>query len=261
MIDRDLPAAAVCERGDGASPYVLLCEHASNFVPAGYAGLGLPEGELGRHIGWDIGAAALARLISARLDAPLILSGYSRLLIDCNRPLGSATSIPERSEDTVVPGNSGLGAEERDRRAAAYFEPFRAMVAGALDRRARLGIPTILVGVHSFTPVYQGVRRPWEVGVLYGAAVGFGRGFVAALASEAGLVVGDNEPYRIEAGYDYTVPVHGDGRGVPAALLEVRQDLLGGEAGIGAWAERVAGALAGLAGLARVPGFARSAGS
>ena len=245
--------AAVCERGGGASPYVLLCEHASNFVPKAYGGLGLAAGDLGRHIAWDIGAAALARLLSARLDAPLILSGYSRLLIDCNRPLGTPTSIPERSEDTVVPGNVGLDQVERDRRAAAYFEPFRAMVAGELDRRAGLGVPTILVGVHSFTPVFQGVRRPWEAGVLYGEAVGFGRGFVGALAMGGGLV-GDNEPYRIEAEHDYTVPVHGDGRGVPAALLEVRQDLLGDEAGIAAWAERVAGALAGLVGHARVPG-------
>ena len=247
------PAAATAENAHGPSPYVLLCEHASNFIPARYGGLGLDEAELGRHIAWDIGAAALARLLSRRLDAPLFLSGYSRLLIDCNRPLGTATSIPERSEDTIVPGNAGLSEGERSWRAGAYFEPFRRVVAAELDRRAALAIPTILVGVHSFTPVFQGVARPWHAGVLYAGAAGFGQALVGRLAEDAELVVGDNEPYRIEPEHDYTVPVHGDGRGVPAALLEVRQDLLETVGGIAGWAERVGAVLGGVVGYARAP--------
>ena len=248
-----LPAAAACENAQGASPYVLLCEHASNAMPESYGGLGLPAAELQRHIAWDIGAAALARLLAARLNAPLILSGYSRLLIDCNRPLGTPTSIPDRSEDTVIPGNAGLSGVEREQRAATYFEPFRAMVAAELDRRAASSIPTILVGVHSFTPVFQGVARPWHAGVLYAEAAGFARALIGGLAADPALVVGDNEPYRIEPEHDYTVPVHGDGRGIPAALLEVRQDLVQSEPGIARWAERVAAVLAGLGGHARVP--------
>jgi len=255
MTPPDAPVAAVMERGQGASPYVLLCEHASNLIPVSYRGLGLPEPELRRHIAWDIGAAALARSLSAHLDAPLVLSGYSRLLIDCNRPPGTPTSIPERSEDTVIPGNAGLSRAERANREAAYFAPFRGLVAAELDRRAVLGKPTILVGVHSFTPVFQGVHRPWEAGVLYADGAGFAGAMIAGLAASGGLTVGDNEPYRIEPEHDYTIPMHGDGRGIPAALLEVRQDLLLTDVGIGAWAARVATILSSLTGHARAPQF------
>lgn len=232
---------------DGASPYVLLCEHASNYIPAHYAGLGLHGPDLGRHIAWDIGAAELARRLSRRLDAPLFLSGYSRLLIDCNRPLLTPTSIPTRSEDTEVPGNQGLTAEERERRAAAYFTPFHDRVASMLDRRQRSGTPTIVVGVHSFTPVFRGVARPWQCGVLYAAAAGFGQALVARLAADPDLNVGDNQPYQIGATTDYTVPVHGDQRGLTAALIEIRQDLLATADGIEDWAQRLAPALADVA--------------
>ncbi|MBL6078452.1 N-formylglutamate amidohydrolase [Belnapia sp. T18] len=222
---------------EGASPFVLLCEHASNHIPDSYAGLGLGPADLARHIAWDIGAAALARLLSERLDAPLFLSGYSRLLIDCNRPLGAPTSIPLRSEDTDIPGNLDLPAEEVAARQNRYFRPLHDAVAACLD--ARRGGPAIVIGVHSFTPVYQGVRRPWHAGLLYAGAAALGRGLIEALAADRALVIGDNEPYRIEPEHDYTVPVHGDARGLPAALLEVRQDLVADEAGIEAWAARL----------------------
>ena len=239
---KDVPAVTTVNE-DGRSPYVLLCEHASNYIPDHYAGLGLQEPDLRRHIAWDIGAADLSRLLSARLDAPLVLSGYSRLLIDCNRPLLTPTSIPTRSEDTEIPGNHGLPAEERERRAAAYFTPFNSRVAAMLDRRARDGTPTIVVGVHSFTPVFRNVARPWQCGVLYAAAAVFGQALVARLAAEPGLNVGDNEPYQITATTDHTVPVHGDQRGIAAALIEVRQDLLGTDDGVEEWAQRLVAAL------------------
>ncbi|MBD0273681.1 MAG: N-formylglutamate amidohydrolase [Acetobacteraceae bacterium] len=240
------PAAVTALNESGASPYVLLCEHASNHVPERYAGLGLPPRDLQRHIAWDIGAADLARGLSRRLDAPLFLSGYSRLLIDCNRPPGAPTSIPARSEDTDIPGNLGLDAGERVQRERAYFAPFHAAVARLLDRRAAEGRRTVVVGVHSFTPVFLGVSRPWLAGVLYAGAERFGRALVARLAAELGPdPVGDNEPYRIEPEeHDYTVPVHGDARGLEAALLEVRQDLIANAAEAEAWAERLAPVLA-----------------
>lgn len=249
------PPAVTALNEDGASPYVLLCEHASNHIPEAYAGLGLPPHELRRHIAWDIGAADLARELARRLDAPLVLSGYSRLLIDCNRPPGAPTSIPERSESTDIPGNRDLDARERARREAAYFAPFQAAVAGLLDRRAAEGRRTIVVGVHSFTPVFLGVARPWLVGVLYAGAAGFGRALVARLGADLGPdAVGDNEPYRIEPGeHDYTVPVHGDARGLDAALLEVRQDLIASTAEAEAWGARIAPALADVAGGRAAP--------
>ena len=243
----------MAENAGGASPYVLLCEHAANFIPVEYDRLGLDEAALRRHIAWDIGAAALARVLSRALDAPLFLSGYSRLLIDCNRPPGTPTSIPERSEDTVIPGNLALPASERARRAAAYFTPLQNMVAAELDRRTREGIPTIVLGVHSFTPVFRGMSRPWQAGVLYAGAAGFGGAFIAQLAADAALTVGDNQPYQIEREHDYTVPVHGDARSIPAALLEIRQDLLTNDTGIASWADRLVPALSALVGHASTP--------
>jgi predicted N-formylglutamate amidohydrolase len=236
------PAVTVVNEG-GSSAYVLVCEHASNHIPAEYADLGLPAYELRRHIAWDIGAAALARRLSALLDAPLFLSGISRLLIDCNRPPGAPTSIPTRSETTEIPGNRDLAPGERARRTEAYFAPFHDRIARLLDGRAAASRPAVVVGVHSFTPVFLGVPRPWHAGVLYARAAAFGRALAARLREEAGLAVGDNEPYRIEADMDYTVPVHGDARGLDAALVEVRQDLVTMAVDVEKWASRIAVAL------------------
>ena len=240
----DAPEPVTVLNPDGGSRFVLTCEHASNFIPTRYNGLGLPPSELERHIAWDIGAADLARELSRRLDAPLFLSGYSRLLIDCNRPLHSPTSIVTISEDTEISGNRDLDAREREFRAQAYFLPFQDAIARCLDRRLAAGTPTILIGVHSFTPVFRTDARRWRAGILYRNAIGLGGRLIAALRADPALEVGDNEPYRVTVETDYTVPVHGDARGIPAALIEVRQDLLGTQAGIDEWASRLTSALA-----------------
>ena len=242
------PPIVTAIREGGASPIVLVCEHASRFIPPHYAGLGLPDAELTRHIAWDIGAAALAEALSAALDAPLFLSGVSRLVIDLNRPPGVPSSIPERSEATDIPGNAGLAAAERAHRAATYFTPFQQRVAAHLDQRQAAGRRTLVVAVHSFTPVYLGVARPWHAGILYLAAASVGQTLIAALRRDPALVIGDNEPYRSCRALDYTVPVHGDDRGLPAALLEIRQDLLADAAGVAAWSDRLAAALQDAAG-------------
>ncbi|MBV8526015.1 MAG: N-formylglutamate amidohydrolase [Acetobacteraceae bacterium] len=232
----------------GSSTYVLVCEHASNYIPREYGGLGLPPQDLERHIAWDIGAAALAQQLSSLLDAPLFVSGYSRLLIDCNRPPLAPTSIPVRSEATEIPGNRDLDEAERERRAAAYFWPFQTRIARALDERAAAGRPTALLGIHSFTPIFLGVQRPWHVGVLYARAAAFSQALIAQLAADRALVVGDNQPYRVTEEEDYTVPVHGDARGIDAAGIEVRQDLLATTTskGVAEWASRLAAALSDL---------------
>lgn len=239
MID---PPAAETVNPDGKSPYVLLCEHASNHIPARYAGLGLDEAELTRHIAWDIGVAPIARALAKALDAPLVLSGYSRLLIDCNRPVGVATSIPEISETTVIPANVGISAEERQLRADSFYWPFQKEVARILDRRQAAKKRSIVFGVHSFTPVFKGVQRPWHAGILFRKAQAYGQALVAAL-QEPGLNVVANEPYRIDDGSDYTVPVHGEARGHDAVLIEIRQDLIGHADGQAQWAKRLAPAL------------------
>ncbi|MCR0981993.1 N-formylglutamate amidohydrolase [Roseomonas populi] len=240
----DWPAPVEVVNAEGAAPFVLLCEHASSHIPARYADLGLPAAELGRHIAWDIGAAELARKLSARLDAPLVLAAVSRLVIDLNRPPGVPTSIPEVSEDTAIPGNVGISAVERTHRQTVWFHPFHDAVSALLDARQAAGRRTLVVGVHSFTPRFQGMDRPWHAGVLFAGAERFGRALAAAIAADPALVVGENEPYRIEPGiYDHSIPVHGDARGLEAVLIEVRQDLLGDAAGIEEWAGRLAPAL------------------
>lgn len=234
----DPPAVTVLNAA-GRSPYVLLCEHASRYIPPRYAKLGLPEHELTRHIAWDIGAEGIARHLSKALDAPLIMSGYSRLLIDCNRPIGVPTSIPEVSETTSIPGNIGLDGEERQRRADLFYWPFQKAVMAHLDERQRKGTPTIIFGVHTFTPMFKGFQRPWHAGVLYRRSADFGERLLAELAAP-GLTLAANEPYIIEDDHDHTVPVHGEARGLEAVLIEVRQDLVAGAEGQAEWAGRLA---------------------
>ena len=163
-----LPPAVRVINEAGTSPYVLLCEHASRFIPASYGGLGLGEEDLSRHIAWDIGAAKVAFSLAALLDAPLVLAGYSRLLIDLN-------------ESTVIPGNQGISDTERAARIAQYFEPFHARVREILDERSRVGAATVVIGVHSFTPVYKGIARPWHAGILYRKSRDFGHNLATAL--------------------------------------------------------------------------------
>jgi predicted N-formylglutamate amidohydrolase len=243
MLDEliDPPAAETVNAG-GKSPYVLLCEHASNYIPARYQHLGLDAAELERHIAWDIGVAPIARVLAKALDAPLVLSGYSRLLIDCNRPIGVPTSIPEISESTRVPGNIGLSPEERSARAETFYWPFQKAVGHVLDRRQADNMPTIVFGVHSFTPVFKGIARPWHAGILFRKSHVYGEALIAAL-QEPGLNVVANEPYRIEDDADQTVPVHGEARGLDAVLIEIRQDLIAHRDGQMAWAKRLVPAL------------------
>lgn len=239
MID---PLAAETVNPEGQSHYVLLCEHASNYIPARYAGLGLDDAELQRHIAWDIGVAPIARELAQALDAPLVLSGYSRLLIDCNRPVSSRTSIPETSEVTSIPGNIGISDAERKTRADAFYWPFQKAVAHILDRRQAAKMPTIIFGVHSFTPVFKGFVRPWHAGVLFRKARAYGEALVDHL-QEPGLNIVANEPYQIDDEGDHTVPVHGEARGLDAVLIEIRQDLIAQRDGQMAWAKRLVPAL------------------
>ncbi|CCV06341.1 N-formylglutamate amidohydrolase [Mesorhizobium metallidurans STM 2683] len=241
--ERDWPAAVQILNEGGGSDIVLLCEHASNHMPAEYRQLGLDASDLQRHIAWDIGAAEVTRLLSARLDAPALLSGYSRLLIDLNRPLGTSGSIPVLSEDTEIPGNVGLDEVERERRAAIMFTPFHDRVAAHLDRRTKDGRPTLIATIHSFTPVFLGVARPWHAGVLYDRAGDFGETILAGLRRDGTLNVAANVPYVISRDADYAVPIHGDDRGIPAVLIEIRQDLLASRSGIESWVDRLAAAL------------------
>ena len=221
--------------------FVLVCDHASNAVPAHMERLGLDQAELDRHIGWDIGAATVTRSLSALLDAPAYLSGYSRLLVDCNRPVGSPTAMPAVSDGTAVPANRSISEEEATARTNAFFRPYHDAIAACLDRAIGFGAVPILVAVHSFTPVFDGFARPWEVGLLYEHDDRLVQPLKEALAAlRPGLTIGDNEPYAIVGPSDYSIPVHGQGRGLPHIEIELRQDLIATQAGAQSWAETLA---------------------
>ena len=236
-IDEPAPYAVI--NPDGASPYLLLCEHASNRIPRALGDLGLPEAERRRHIAWDIGVSALSQYLSRSLDAPLFMTNYSRLVIDCNRPLGVPSAIPEISETTDIPGNFDLTDAERQQRIDTLFTPYVDAVERRLDLLQKQGKRPIVVGVHSFTPVYFGRQRPWHAGILYGKAADFGQTLIRGLQANPALTIGDNEPYDIHPDEDYTVPVHADDRGLPGVLIEVRHDLIDTLSGVGEWSERL----------------------
>ncbi len=240
LLEPDEPPVFRVEREQGASPFFLTCDHGGRRLPRRLGDLGLPASELERHIAWDIGASAVTSLLAAALDAFAIHQTYSRLAIDCNRDPSVETSIVTVSELTEIPGNRGLSAEARRMRAAEIFEPYHRRITAELETRKAGERPTVLIAMHSFTPVFKGVARPWHVGVLYNRDPRFAHALKALLEAEGDLVVGDNEPYAISDLSDYTIPVHGERRGLPHVEIEIRQDLIAETAGQRAWADRLA---------------------
>jgi predicted N-formylglutamate amidohydrolase len=224
----------------GSSDFFLTCDHAGRAIPRRLERLGLPEHETWRHIAWDIGIGAVGKRLSQLLDAAVILQTYSRLVIDCNRDPNVASSIPEISETTEIPGNLGLGETARAARINGVFRPYHDTIAAALDRRAVAGRASILVALHSFTPVFKGVARPWHAAVLYNRDPRLARSLFEVLSAEEGLIVGQNEPYAVSDLTDYTVPVHGERRGLSHVEIEIRQDQIADPGGQAAWAERLA---------------------
>ena len=228
------------ENADSTSPFFFTCDHYGRLIPRVLGDLGVPGSELTRHIAWDIGIAGVATRLAREMNVHLIAQRYSRLVIDCNRPFTSPGSIPLISEATEIPRNGGLTAEQVNTRRRAIFMPYHARIAQALDARHTRGQPTILVSLHSFTPVYAGIARPWHIGTLYHRDTHLPPLLLQLLCAEGDLVVGDNEPYAVSDETDYTIPVHGEARGLMNTGIEIRQDLIGDPAGEKAWAERLA---------------------
>ncbi len=247
---------SVCLRGQVTEAYeqlagtmetgvLVLCDHASNRIPPEYGDLGLPPGELRRHIAWDIGAAGVARRLAARLGAPAILTRFSRLLVDPNRGLDDPTLVMRLSDGAVIPGNAHIDDAEKARRVARFWRPYDEAITQATEAFLAAGVQPVLVSVHSFTPAWRGVPRPWHAAVLYDPRdPDFSRAVLDALRREPGLVIGDNEPYRGGLPGD-TMDRHGMARGLPHVLVELRQDLVADEAGQAAWAERLERAVRG----------------
>jgi predicted N-formylglutamate amidohydrolase len=240
LLDKEEVPPVLENNTAGRSPFLLTSDHYGRSIPRRLGDLGLPAGELERHIAWDIGISGVADALSRGLDAHLIAQRYSRLVIDCNRPPDAASSIPRISEATLIPGNEGLTREAADARRQAIFDPYHRRITEVIDHRLRNNLPTVLVALHSFTPAYAGIIRPWHIGTLYHRDTRLPPRLLKLLRSETDLVVGDNEPYAVSEETDYTIPVHGEARGLMNSGIEIRQDLIAAPAGQMEWADRLA---------------------
>jgi predicted N-formylglutamate amidohydrolase len=243
LLGEDDPPVFLVERAKGSSVFLLTCDHAGRAIPHKLASLSLSQHELSTHVAWDLGVAELGRRLSARLDAFLIVHNYSRLVIDANRPPSAPDSIPTLSERTRIAANEGLSSSDARKRFEEVFQPYHRRIRDELDKRSARACPSVLVALHSFTPVYLGEARRWHVGVLYGRDTRLGRLVLAGLRKNEALVVGDNEPYAASDATDYTIVMHGEQRGIPHVELEIRQDLLASESDVQAWTERLGGVL------------------
>ena len=209
-----------------AGPLVLLGDHAGRAFPGAMSEMGLSPKDRNRHIALDLGIKELGRLLSERVNAPFVSQVYSRLVVDCNRDPATPGAMPEVSDGTTIPANLGLSQEEREERVRAIHEPYHQAIAAMLDARADAGLPTTLVALHSFTPVFGGEQRVWDAGVLHGGpGDAYGRRVLALLHERTEWVIGDNQPYAFDE-TDYTIPRHAFARQLPWLELEVRQDRL-----------------------------------
>ena len=203
-------------------PIVLVCEHASNFLPPNLNGLGLSEQQLKSHIAWDPGALGTAKLMAHNLDAALVASQVSRLMYDCNRPPHSSTAIPLTSEKQLIPGNSSLTPAAKEQRVEAYYKPFEAALTQCIDR---LVLP-LVVTIHSFTPIYLGQTRDVEIGVLYDADQRFADAFMRQAGEQPRFNIQRNQPYAPTDGVTHTLKHHALSRGLLNVMLEIRNDLI-----------------------------------
>ena len=229
----DPPPFGIVNR-DGAAHLLLVCDHASNIVPHALDRLGLPDEAFERHIGYDIGAAGVCRRMSESLDAQLVLAGFSRLIVDLNRPPGHPESIVETIDHTSVPGNSGLSDDDRRNRRRELFEPYHDAVNRALARLWERGTAPALFSVHSFSPRFGDTPRPWDVGVLWNRDPRIAVPLMEKLEAR-GLNVGDNEPYSGQH-LAYTIDMHGAAAGIANCVVEINQEQVREEAGIVRWA-------------------------
>ncbi len=234
------PAPFVVLEEHGSAPVIIVCDHASRAIPSGLNRLGLAELPSWQHIAWDIGAGELARGLAHALDAPAVLAGHSRLVVDCNRSPDDPEAFRKESDGWVIPGNQQLTDEQRRVRLGACFDPYHDCIAAFLGGFRARGIVPILIAVHSFSPTLAGNVRPWHAGVLWDHDEANARRLLAGLRAQKGLVIGDNEPYSGKHPANYTIDRHAKGNGLPHLCIEVRQDLLSSPAGIERWVRLLA---------------------
>lgn len=237
------PAPFTLFNAEGAAPFLLIGDHAGSAIPRALGDLGLEPADRTRHIALDIGVLGMGRKLALLLDAPFLHQTYSRLVVDCNRDPDLPDAMPTVSDGTSVGGNKGLDAAARQARIEEIHRPYHAALAANIDASLAAGRQTILLSLHSFTPVMNGMTRPWEIGILYWRGrIDMAVAMLNALARRDDITVGDNEPYAMDS-TDYTVPHHAISRSLRYAEIEVRQDLISTEAGQHVWAQRLAGAI------------------
>jgi predicted N-formylglutamate amidohydrolase len=237
----DLLAPVRTVNAEGRGPFVIVADHASNRIPPHWGDLGLPPSERVRHIAWDPGALAVSLKLTELLDAPLVHSTVSRLVIDCNRDTDAPDLVPKISELTKIPGNAEVDADDLIWRIASAHAPFHAAIDRVLDARRATGMATILVCMHSFTPIYKGAQRPWPIGLIHATDERYTAALRDALAADApDLNIGWNEPYSALNGVTYTLEHHGDGRGLDATMIEIRNNEILEPHGVAQWADRLA---------------------
>jgi len=216
------------------SPWLFLCEHACNRIPLSLDMLGLPQSEINRHIGWDIGILDVTKGMVNQLNAPLIFQQYSRLVIDCNRPIASLELIPVSSENTQIPGNRHLDSYNRAKRINEIWKPYQEFIKQHLLKKKEK--QSMIISMHSFTPVFNGKRRPWDIGLLYNRDSRMALALKKILKKyNSSLIIGMNKPYTISDGEDYTVPEFGETMGLPHVLVEIRQDLINKKDNLAQW--------------------------
>ncbi len=227
---------------DGSSPILIVCEHASNLIPATLASLGASEETLSSHAAWDPGALSTAEMLAEKLDATLIYQRFSRLVYDCNRPPSASSAMPEISEVHRIPGNSSLDAQARAMRIREIYRPFHARIADEIDRRASEQRRTVLVTMHSFTPIYNGRYRQVQLGILHDTDSRLADRMLRAITSNPEYWTGRNEPYGPRDGVTHTLQLHGIANCLENVMIEIRNDLISDSAG----QEKAASYLAGI---------------
>ncbi len=230
LLGSDDPAPFTIENPNGAASVLLVCDHASNAVPASLHGLGLTERELNLHIAHDKGAAVVTRRLAETLDAPAVLAGYSRLVVDCNRRPEHPSSIPNISDGVEITGNRDIDSFEAARRADACFWPYHRKIGAGIAGFALRGAKPAIISMHSFTPTLAGTPRPWEIGILWDHDARIAGPLIEALSVQGSLNVGDNLPYSGRQRFGYSIEVHATETGLPNVLIEMREDLVADDA-------------------------------
>lgn len=227
----------------GAAPMIFICDHASNRVPPEVGDLGIDEAEMRRHIAWDIGALEVTEILARHFDAPAVLATVSRLVIDCNRGWGDPSLVPEVSDGTAIPANRRIGEAAKRARWDGYHQPYHAAIEAAIEAKLKAGQRPTIVAIHSMTPAMKGVLRPWQIAMCAHEERGLNDRVLAALRRNAGIVVGDNEPYNLDPREDYSIPHHAMRRGLPHLQVEFRQDEIESATGQARWAAIFAAAI------------------